>query len=181
MNRKVSKEEIDVLSNQNFSFISLSKENIDQYIGDMVLLYKNFNQMYKNNNYMTTLNLKDNNDIDFKTDILNEFKNIKDTFCILAADNKTKFKFAYILSYTKNTTIYMKEKSIGYIDGIYVNEQYRNLGIGNILLRKTEEYFISKNIKNLALNCKIKNNKALDFYHKIGFVDEDVTLFKKLK
>ena len=51
-----------------------------------------------------------------------------------------------------------------YIEGIFVNSNYQNKGIGTALLNKAKE---AK--EELTLNVYEKNRKAIKFYEKNGF------------
>lgn len=74
-----------------------------------------------------------------------------------------------------NSEIYIyinKEKIVGfvgindnYIEGIFVDTNYQNDGIGTLLLNKLKE-----NRQNLTLSVYKKNTKAIKFYKKNGFV-----------
>ncbi|MGN8913634.1 GNAT family N-acetyltransferase [Anaerofustis butyriciformans] len=62
----------------------------------------------------------------------------------------------------------------GYIEGLFIKREYRNQGIGKILIDKAKSLY---NV--LSLSVYEKNKKALEFYLKRGFeikekhIDED--------
>ena len=57
------------------------------------------------------------------------------------------------------------------LDGIYVEESYRNQGIATKLLNVAKEWAINKNVKYLTINVLEKNEVALKLYYKSGFND----------
>ena len=75
---------------------------------------------------------------------------------------------------------YTKIKHYAYITDIAVLTQYRNQGIGKLLLAEAERFAIKVGLDMLYLDVMAKNNLALDFYHKNGFRDENIGLFKKI-
>ena len=55
----------------------------------------------------------------------------------------------------------------GYIAGIFVSEQMRSTGIGKALLEKCKQIY-----EKLSLGVYEKNNRAVRFYLREGFVVE---------
>lgn len=66
------------------------------------------------------------------------------------------------------------------IDNIYIDEDYRNSGIGT----KFEELFVNwckkNNVKRIFTTTEISNKIAIDFYKKNGFKEKSTILTKKL-
>lgn len=58
----------------------------------------------------------------------------------------------------------------GYIAGIFVDDKMRSQGIGKILLDKIKELYV-----NLSLSVYEKNEKAVSFYKREGFVIDKVS------
>lgn len=52
----------------------------------------------------------------------------------------------------------------GYIAGIFVDKDYRNHGIGKMLIEYVKQYY-----DVLTLNVYSKNERAVSFYHRQGF------------
>lgn len=52
----------------------------------------------------------------------------------------------------------------GYIAGIFVDKDYRNHGIGKMLIEYVKQYY-----DVLTLNVYRKNERAVSFYHRQGF------------
>lgn len=109
-----------------------------------------------------------------------------------ATDNSTEFsnKLEYL---ENNLVIGTLNYSLIYermeIDNIYVNEEYRNRGIGTKLLSYLVSIAIANDVINITLEVRKSNNIAINLYKKFGFVevairkyyygDEDAILMEK--
>ena len=63
---------------------------------------------------------------------------------------------------------------------LIVESEYRKYGIGTKLLNSFIEWSKSNNAKRVMLTASYKNDKAINFYHKLGFEDINLTLKKEL-
>lgn len=63
--------------------------------------------------------------------------------------------------------------SAAYLEGIYVKSEFRNLGVGKILLTHGEEWAKAKGLKQLASDTEIENLNAQRFHSKLGFKEEN--------
>jgi ribosomal protein S18 acetylase RimI-like enzyme len=61
------------------------------------------------------------------------------------------------------------EENLGEIDSIFIEKQYRKLGLGDKLMNNTLDWFESRQIKNIAINVVYANEEALPFYERHGF------------
>jgi ribosomal protein S18 acetylase RimI-like enzyme len=61
------------------------------------------------------------------------------------------------------------ENSLGEIESIFIEKQYRKLGLGDKLMSNTLNWFESKGIKNIEINVVYANDEALPFYERHGF------------
>jgi aminoglycoside 6'-N-acetyltransferase I len=69
---------------------------------------------------------------------------------------------------------------VGYLEGIYVKEEYRKSGIGKKLLIKCEDWAKSKGCSEFASDCELYNSESLKFHLQIGFEEANrVICFKK--
>ena len=73
-------------------------------------------------------------------------------------DNKVVGKMQYSLIYDRME-----------LDDIYVQEEYRNNGIGNKLMAYLISVAISENVINITLEVRISNEIAKNLYKKYGF------------
>ncbi len=67
-----------------------------------------------------------------------------------------------------------------YISDLVILPRHRNQGIGEALMKKTEEVAKKEGINLAKVYVLAKNVKATDFYHKMGYRDYDIGLTKEL-
>lgn len=73
-----------------------------------------------------------------------------------------------------------KSSPVGYLEGIYVEAEYRKRGIGKKLLTQCEEWAKSKGCSEFASDCELNNTESLKFHLKIGFEEANrIICFKK--
>ena len=91
-----------------------------------------------------------------------------DSVVFLAIEDSTHVGFAHC----QVRTDYVEgsdSSPVGYIEGIYVLEDYRNKGVARGLLRSCEDWARSKGILEMASDCEITNEESIDFHKKVGF------------
>ena len=77
--------------------------------------------------------------------------------------------------------IYLKPIENGYlIDGLYVDEQYRNNGIASELMEEALNILSNKGINHIDINVLFQNKSAIDLYKKYGFNEFRISLRKDL-
>lgn len=80
--------------------------------------------------------------------------------------------------------IYMDEKQVGYIgvdikneilelSKLYLQHSYRNMGIGAEVLEWLEKYAKKRQIKTIELLVLVNNSRAIQFYKKNGFSQQE--------
>lgn len=69
--------------------------------------------------------------------------------------------------------------NIGYIEDIFVKEEYRNMKIGSKLFCKILKWFDENEIRKIELHVSTGNESVLEFYAKFGFKKTGYTLTKK--
>ena len=99
---------------------------------------------------------------------------------MFVAENEDEIVGFVAITLEKGTAPYTKIKHYAYITDIAVLAQHRSRGIGKLLLVEAEKFAVKAGLDMLYLDVMAKNNLALDFYHKNGFREENVGLFKKL-
>ena len=174
-----------ILSNLNF--VRIDKSNYLEYLDQLVKLDEKFNQVYIDNKFAQFLTPKQNSDIDFKKFITEEINSDEEYFYEIAIDARRQTidiasdkVIGYVLCFLKDKSNFYIEEKVGFIDGIYINEEYRGLGLGKLLIAHAEDFCKNKNVYTISLSSKIKNTKAIKLYKELGFVESDVTMFKKL-
>lgn len=83
-----------------------------------------------------------------------------------------------IIGFVKYPQSIFKQDLLGYIDLVYVKKDFRNKGIAKILLEKLEEWFETRDIKYIELNCYIRNDVGLDFWNRNDYLPISVKLRK---
>lgn len=58
---------------------------------------------------------------------------------------------------------------VGYLEGIYVEPDYRHRGFAKELLKKCEEWAKEKGCTEFASDCELGNSESLNFHFKSGF------------
>lgn len=118
-------------------------------------------------------------------DLTDEFENIVDTddsVIFLACENGKLIGFAQCqlrYDYVEGTN----SSPVGYLEGIFVQEEYRNKGCAKSLLKECEKWAISKDCSEFASDCELNNNNSLKFHLKTEFteVNRIICFMKKLK
>ena len=87
---------------------------------------------------------------------------------------------------------YINEIIVGYIlirrtsnntcllDGLYVEKEYRNKGIGNSLLKEAISRIKNMNVKYVDINVMYNNIIAKHIYEKLGFVGYEIRMRKSI-
>ena len=79
--------------------------------------------------------------------------------------------YAFIKGIDKETTL---------LDGLYVEEEYRNKGIATELIKTAFETCKNNKIKFLDVNVMYQNKEAQSLYNKLGFVNLRIGLRKPI-
>lgn len=95
-------------------------------------------------------------------------------------------KYNYLLGYYIDNNIvgytFIKgiDKETALLDGLYVEEEYRNKGIATELITTAFEICKNNKIKFLDVNVMYQNKEAQSFYNKLGFVNLRIGLRKPI-
>ena len=69
---------------------------------------------------------------------------------------------------------------VGYLEGVFVDQKYRNKGIAKELCLECEKWAKRKGCSEFASDCELINNESLAFHLNIGFKEENrIICFKK--
>lgn len=69
---------------------------------------------------------------------------------------------------------------VGYLEGIFVEEEYRHKGYAKELLSKCEKWVKEKHCTEFASDCEIDNDISLEFHLSMGFEETNrIICFKK--
>ena len=88
--------------------------------------------------------------------------------CFLADMNDTPVGFAQCQKrhdYVEGTTT----SPVGYLEGIFVREAFRNQGIARQLLETCERWAKARGCREFASDCGLENDASLRFHLRMGF------------
>lgn len=106
-------------------------------------------------------------------DLTEEFSqmiNKNDTVIFLGYKNEILIGFAQCQlrrDYVEGT----KTSPVGYLEGIFIKEQYRKNGYAKLLLKECEHWAKMQGCSEFASDCELNNNTSLAFHLKVGFVE----------
>jgi ribosomal protein S18 acetylase RimI-like enzyme len=63
----------------------------------------------------------------------------------------------------------LNSERVGEVDSIYVREEYRSLGIGDQLMKRSLEWMDKKGVTSKKILVTAGNQDALSFYRRYGF------------
>ena len=104
-----------------------------------------------------------------------------DAACFLAYDKDQPVAFAQCqlrYDYVEGTDY----SPVGYLEGIYVMDTYRERGIARELLTACEEWAKSMGCREFASDCELGNDESLRFHLRTGFeeVNRIICFVKKI-
>lgn len=69
---------------------------------------------------------------------------------------------------------------VGYLEGIFIEDEYRKCGYAKELLRECEKWAKEKHCMEFASDCEIENEDSLRFHMAMGFEEANrIICFKK--
>ena len=149
--RKASIEDLDAIQNLNNSLFELEKNNYDS------TLVKDWPLSEEGKEYFIDL-------------IENHY-----TIVAIFDDNI----IGYLAGTIEEKGSYV-EIQYGEINNMFINDKYRGYGIGKLLVNNFKEYCRTNHISNIKVVASYKNKNAIEFYHKNGFEEFDITLTTKI-
>ena len=83
-------------------------------------------------------------------------------------DNEQAVAFIYVaLRY--ESVQGARETPVGYIEGLYVQPEYRRQGIAHLLIHEASNWAYKKGAEQLASNAQAENELSIDFHKAVGF------------
>lgn len=75
---------------------------------------------------------------------------------------------------------FFHERKVGAIYHLFIEEEYRNRGIGTELIKVFVDWLKKSKIILIELNVSPKNEAAVKLYNNLGFKESDIQMKKKL-
>ena len=101
-----------------------------------------------------------------------------DLSIILVAVDREKI-IGYILAFIDSFS-YLNTNPICEIENMFLEEQYRNQGIGTMLINEVKNQAKEKGAKKLRVGALAQNSEAIKFYHSLGLEDMNLYLESEL-
>ena len=149
--RKATIEDLNDITNLNNKLFKLEKENYDN------TLVENWPLSEDGNEYFEDL-------------IINQY------VIVATINNKV---IGYLAGSINEKGSY-KEVQYGEINNMFIDEKYRKYGIGKKLINEFKDYCKDNKIYNIKVEASYKNKGAIEFYHKNGFNEFNLTLTSKI-
>ena len=146
----------------------------------LVELIHRFDDYYIENNVFSEklnqfIDYKDKNSLFAAT--VEEYLNDQKYLLFVAEENDQLI--GYICGDAKEKPNRILDKE-GFIEDWFVLAPYRGKGVGKQLYEVLLEEFRKLGCNRLGLKAYAPNTKTIEMYHRMGFVDTDITMAKKL-
>lgn len=106
---------------------------------------------------------------------------LNDSPSILVARDNNKIIGFITFDMEENNYIDTNIKKFGEIIEIFVEKEYRKKSVGTKLIQEAENFFNNKGIKYIKISSSSFNDKASEFYNKIGYINHQTLFFKCTK
>jgi GNAT superfamily N-acetyltransferase len=147
----------------------------------MSILFRKFNgsEIEKITDLMQKLNSEDPEEMPLTKEKINEFFSILD---------KPEFTELFVIEIDLNIVGYgvlSKYFSTEYggmcceIDELYIEKEFRSLGIGSLFIKWLEDYALNIGLKAITLHTTRSNEAAKKLYSKLSYTSIERTLFIK--
>lgn len=73
----------------------------------------------------------------------------------------------------------ISDKKNGEVDSIYIEEEYRSIGIGAHLIKRALNWMDEKGVKSKKIVMAVGNEELLSFYQKFDFLPRHIVLEQK--
>jgi ribosomal protein S18 acetylase RimI-like enzyme len=90
------------------------------------------------------------------------------------------FVAGFVLIQDNENKLSVIKTKTGYINKIYLQEEYRGNKFGTQMIARMEKYFKSIKCDGIWIEVDAFNNSALNHYKKIGFQEREIALLKKI-
>lgn len=117
----------------------------------------------------------------YLAELINSIKNHRGIIYVAEVDQEViGCGVGIIKQQTENDLLEYKKLLIGEIPDIFIKKEYRKMGIGKELIRNLENFFRENDCDYATLDVSARNTLAHEFYKKIGYENNLISLLKKL-
>ena len=92
-----------------------------------------------------------------------------DEYNCYIAENSDEKAIGFIEVSLRNIVDGVLGGPVGYIEGLYLESEFRSKGYGSALISKAVEWFKRKGCKQIATDTEIENVSAQKYFEKLGF------------
>ena len=153
--------------------INIKRCTVDDLPKLLEISYETFNETFKNQNSPENIKAYLKKAFNLKQ-LKKELTNVSSLFFFLYFNNE-------VAGYLKVNINYAHPEEIGdeslEIERVYIKSKFQKNGFGNNLLNKAVEIAMECKKKKIWLGVWEKNEKAIDFYKKAGFVQTEFHTF----
>ncbi|MFT4413297.1 GNAT family N-acetyltransferase [Fredinandcohnia humi] len=146
--------------------IDIKQCNLEDLLILQEISYETFNETFKDQNSPENMNAYLERAFNLKQ-LEKELSNLSSQFYFVYFNNE-------VAGYLKVNTNDAQSEKMGdaslEIERIYIKRKYQKHGIGKYLVNKALEIAMERNKKKIWLGVWEKNENAIDFYKKMGFV-----------
>jgi ribosomal protein S18 acetylase RimI-like enzyme len=141
---------------------------------DFVRLNLEFmNEVQRGSAYWATMELPT---VQQMAGVFNETLKMPDSMHIFVAELERKV-VAYVNAYSAYSV--WARGLVLTIDDLYVDANYRELGIGRAMMEHLESFAMTSGYKRVQLNTEMTNTAAQNLYLSLGYEGEDMRFFMK--
>lgn len=92
-------------------------------------------------------------------------------YSLIAYSSNEPVGYVVLIVRNYDNPLFCKDHMSIYIDQMCVIEEYRNKGVGKMLMKKIKEFTQTKGIKRIELSVWADNVNAIKFYERMGFTN----------
>ena len=143
--------------------LHVTKKNLGKYSGEIAALFNQYREFYH-----------DIPDTEGAENYILERMNNQESTIYLAIvdDDVTERAVGFVQLYTSFSSVAMQKISI--LNDLYVDENYRRLGVARELMLHVQEYvFKDPNIARISLKTSSGNQQAQKLYESLGYEREE--------
>lgn len=101
-------------------------------------------------------------------------------FLAVYGESIVGFVTGFLLQQSELNKLEIGVHTVGEVNDIYIDEEYRGKGIGKNMLNMMEDYFEGLNCDSILIRLFAPNGNAHKMYKNCGFMDREITMLKQI-